>query len=463
MEAGAFRCCRIALSRMMLRMKRALIRPARLRRRFQHRPENFLAGRAAAWALCLGALALGGPSLQAQVNYVARFKMEKASYALGEPVFCDFVIHNTGKETILFSYRFPTRASNRDLPQEPNFTIKDSAGRAPQDPAPHPCGGAKGSVVYGSVTLPPGTTHTERWLLDQWAEFRRPGKYHLHAERRLPLKSVNGTTNEVSPQPVAYALALDNLTFEITPSTPAQRRAAFAPYARLLSTPQAKGFAEAFLVATTLPQAFLLPRLAELASAGPEEHRWERDDALEGLARLGTHAAWDAILAVARNSKLDDSLRAYAILLLGERADPQQLPAMIHMLSTVPASLRDDVLRALGFFHSPRANQVLFDQLHSSDANDRVNAILGLRNLESKDAVPALLAMLDDPDDQVRQVANFALESLTGERSVETRRRGVSTSPKEQSPAALAKRWHDWWLKHEATFEPVRQPACHDW
>ncbi len=200
-----------------------------------------------------------------------------------------------------------------------------------------------------------------------------------------------------------------------------------------------------------------MDRLAQLAAAPEKEHRWDPDAALEGLARLGTRAAWKEILAIARNDKLDDALRAYAILLLGERADPKMLPVMNQMLSSVPASLRDDVLRALGFFHNPRASQVLFGHLHSSNATDRVNAILGVRNLETKDAVPALLAMLDDPDEQVRQVANFALQGLTGEKF----KTPAASSGKE--PGALAKQWHDWWLKHEASFEPVRQPACHDW
>ena len=407
--------------------------------------------------LLVGFFALWSRPAWAQASYVARFKMEKPSYLLSEPVFCQFTIRNTGTQTLLFSYRFPSRAANRDLPQEPRFSIKEAGGRSPADPAPHPCGGAKGSVVYGTVTLPPGRVHTERWLLDQWARFTRPGKYRVHAERRLPLKTVNSTTNAVSPQPVAYALALDNLTFEITPSTRAQRRDAFEPYAKLLATPDARGFAEAFLVATTLPQSSFLDRLAQLAAAPEKEHRWDPDAALEGLARLGTRPAWEEILAIARNDKLDDAQRAYAILLLGERADPRMLPAMVRMLSTVPASLRDDVLRALGFFHDPRASQVLFDHLHSSKASDRVNAILGLRNLETKDAVPALLAMLDDPDEQVRPVANFALQGLTGEKF----KTPAASSGKE--PGALAKQWHDWWLKHEASFEPVRQPACHDW
>jgi hypothetical protein len=407
--------------------------------------------------LAAGFLALGSQPTWAQASYVARFKMEKSSYILGEPIFCDFTLHNAGTQTLLFSYRFPSRAANRDLPQEPRFSIREAGSRAPADPAPHPCGGARGSVVYGTVTLPPGRTHTERWLLNQWARFARPGKYRVHAERRLPLKTVNSTTNAVSTQPIAYALALDNLTFEIAPSTPAQRRATLEPYAKLLMAPDSRGFAEAFLVATTLPQSFFMDRLAQLAAAPEKEHRWERDAALEGLARLGTRPAWDDILAIARNGKLDDALRAYAILLLGERADPKSVPAMLQLLAAAPASLRDDILRALGFFRDPRANQVLFDQLHSPRASDRVNAILGVRNLESKNAVPALLAMLDDPDDQVRQVANFALQGLTGRKF-----KAPDTSSSKEA-TGLAKRWHDWWLKHEATFQPIRQPACHDW
>lgn len=392
----------------------------------------------------------------AAVSCVARFKLEKEKSLLGEPIFCDFVLKNTGTQTVTFIYRFPTRAVNRNLPQEPNFRIKDASGRALADPAPQPCGGAKGTVVYGSVTLPPGGTHTERWLLNQWGRFKAPGNYTVRGERRLALSSVDAGTSEVSKKPAGYATALNNLRLEIVPSTAAQRDAVFEPYLKTLANPDADGFAEAFLVATALPQPAFLDRLAGLANASAKEHRWEREQALEGLARLGTRPAWDAIFALANDPKADEAMRAYAILLIGERADRASVPAMIKLLGAAPESLHDDIVRSLGFFKSARANQVLFDQLHSSRANDRLSAILGLRNLETKDAVPALLAMLDDPDDQVRQVANFALRSLTGQNI-------KLSSPSLDESKRVAKEWHDWWLKHEATFEPVREPACHDW
>ena len=65
--------------------------------------------------------------------------------------------------------------------------VTDSRGPRLPDPGPRPCGSPQGTTVYGSVTLPPGQVHTERWLLNQWAQFAAPGRYHVRAERRLAL------------------------------------------------------------------------------------------------------------------------------------------------------------------------------------------------------------------------------------------------------------------------------------
>ena len=148
-------------------------------------------------------------------------------------------------------------------------------------------------------------------------------------------------------------------------------------------------------------------------------------------------------------------LRAYAIALLGEKRDKAVLPALLGMVESV--ELRGDVLQTLGFFDDPRASQVLFEKLHAPKALDRVNAILGLRNRENKDVVPALLAMLNDPAVQVRQVANFALQSLTGQRFV------LSARASRAESARVSARWRAWWREKGTSFVPVRQPPCRDW
>ena len=400
----------------------------------------------------------------AQVSYVARFALEKQTFLLGEPIFCKFTIQNTGSQVLAFSYRTPSRILNPELEGEPRFSVSEENGQPLPDPAPKPCGGAKGSAVYGSVTLPPGQIHGERWLVNQWARFSRPGRYRLRAERRLPLLGANARTQEFSSPPVAYALAINALSLEVVAATPGQLQAAFRPYLKTLEKPEAANAAEAVLVLTALPQPFLLEQLAALAHAPAAERRWDRQQALEGLARLGTRAAWEEILRIARGVRssqakgpADDPLRAYAVQLLAEKGDAEFLPPLLEMLSTGPETLRGEVLRALGLFNDPRANQVLFQKLHSQVANDRVNAILGLRNLESKDAVPALIAMLSDPEAQARQVAHFALQGLTGQKFK------LSPRASRAESARIAQQWRAWWREHGATFVPARRAPCQDW
>jgi len=401
----------------------------------------------------------------AQVEYIARFSLEKQRSLVGEPVFCIYTIQNTGAQRFQFSYRSPSRVLNRELEQEPQFRVTDAAGRRLSDPAPRPCGGALGTVVYGFVRLAPGQSHTERWLLNQWARFSSPGHYRVRAERRLPLLAVDPLTQKVSEKPAAYALTLDELTLEVEPANEERLQAAFQPYAAVLRNRGNPDPTEAALVVTTLPQPFLLPELEAMASA-PSPSPWDRKQALEGLARLGTPAAWEAILKVAEwrdfvpgvtgNSK-DDPLRAYATLLLAEKGDLSFLPALLAMLSTAPKELRGDILRALGFFHDQRVYQALFEGLHSPDPADRTNAILGLKNLGTKESIPAVMAMLNDPEAQVRQVANFALESLTGQKFT------LSGKASHQESAHVADQWHAWWREKGASVVPTRPPACHDW
>jgi len=411
-------------------------------------------------------LAVPAPG-SAQVSYVARFTVGKRTFLVGEPIFCTFTIQNTGSAVFSFSYRTPTRLLNPELESEPRFSIRDSAGRPVEDPAPRPCGGEKGSAVYGSVRLPPGQTHTERWLLNQWARFSRPGRYSVRAERRLPLFALDPKQQEFSDHPAAFSLAINELTLELTDATAAELQSRFDPYLKILDQPSSPSFPEAAMTVTTLPEPFMLNQLVKLANAPARDRRSDRMQALEGLARLGTAPAWEAILKIALGegktastpaaASKDDPWRAYAILLLGEKGDATFLPPLLELLSRSPGNLRGEILRALGLFRDPRANQVLFENLRSPDPNDRVSAILGLRNLEDKDSIPALIAMLNDSDAQVRQVAHFALQRLTGKAI----RLAPSATPAESS--RVGQQWHAWWRENGGQFVLVHQPPCQDW
>jgi HEAT repeat protein len=428
--------------------------------------------RLARWALLAVASLMPLPGAS-QVNYVARFEIEKPQYLLGEPVFAKFTIQNSGSQTFQFVYRSPSRVLNRELEAEPRFRVTENAGRPLPDPAPEPCGGTAGTVVYGSVTLPPGQTHTERWLVNQWARFTSPGRYHLRAERRLPLLALDPRTQELSKKPAAYALALDELTFEVVPATEAELRAAFKPFQIDLKDAKNPNPAEAVLVVTTLPKAYLLPDLKAMTKPSSAK-RWDRRTALEGMARLGTPEAWKAILNIAQgrdprsagpppdsnaqaSADKDNSLRSYAVLLLAEKGDAASLPALLEMATKGSGGLQDDALRALGFFQDPRAVQALYERLHSEKPSDRMNAILGLKNLGTKETLPAIMAMLKDPAPQVRQVANFALRGLTGEKF------NLSEKAEPEESARVAAQWHAWWGEKGASLVLPRPSPCREW
>ena len=65
--------------------------------------------------LFLLTLGLNSIPAPAQVDYSVHFEMEKPKYLLGEPIFCRFVIRNTGTKVFAFRYRTPTRGFGHRL------------------------------------------------------------------------------------------------------------------------------------------------------------------------------------------------------------------------------------------------------------------------------------------------------------------------------------------------------------
>jgi hypothetical protein len=424
-----------------------------------------------AWQCGLFLLAAGlfAAPARAQVNYSVHFEMEKPECLLGEPIFCRFVIRNTGSKVIAFRYRTPTRSLVSDYDQEPRFLVTDDRGQRLPDPGPRPCGSPQGTAVYGYVNLPPGHVHTERWLVNQWAQFAAPGRYHVRAERRLALLQPDPRGGGFDEKPAAFAAAIDELSVQVVRSTHAQIEAAFRPYLAIAQNPKEPNPAGAVVVLTSLPQPFFLDQMVAMANSGNPD-RWDRRDILDGLARLDTPASWGAILKVFRGTDngassaskpaaqpVEDPLRSYALLLLAEKGDPAFIPTVVGMLAESGEPMRGDILRALGFFHEARAYQPLYDNLHSTQVTDRMNAILGLKNLGAKEVIPALLVALKDPEVQVRQVANFALVGLTGHQVA------VSANPTREESARVAGDWDVWWRENAASFSPPRPAACHDW
>jgi hypothetical protein len=274
---------------------------------------------------------------------------------------------------------------------------------------------------------------------------------------------------ELSEKTLAFALAIDELSVVVVRSTHEQIEAAYQPYLAAIKNPKETNPAEAVVVLTSLPQTFFLDQLSAMANPGKPD-RWDRRDILDGLARLNTPASWQGILKRFRDQDAapssgnkdtvgqpEDPLRSYALLLLAEKSDIAFIPTFLDVLTKSAEPMRGDILRALGFFHDARASQALFDNLHSPQVTDRMNSILGLKTLGGKEVIPALIASLNDPEVQVRQVANFALEGLTGHKVA------VSNTPSPEESRLVASNWHAWWRESAGRFSPPRPAPCHDW
>ena len=150
----------------------------------------------------------------------------------------------------------------------------------------------------------------------------------------------------------------------------------------------------------------------------------------------------------------DPATQSRAVRLLAENGGPRHLQWLLGLVPDSNARVRAVVIQALGAFHEPRAVQALFKYLHAEEAENRVGALLGLRDMRRKESIPSMIAMLHDPDARVRQVANFALTELTG-------RKATLPAPTTADAARpLADDWKVWWQENHRSFSPPPSPDC---
>ena len=64
------------------------------------------------------------------------------------------------------------------------------------------------------------------------------GRYHVRAERRLALLQADPQTKKFAEKPAAFAMAIDELSFQVVHSTPAQIEEVFHPYLAAVQDPK---------------------------------------------------------------------------------------------------------------------------------------------------------------------------------------------------------------------------------
>lgn len=149
-----------------------------------------------------------------------------------------------------------------------------------------------------------------------------------------------------------------------------------------------------------------IPDLLSLLDSGDADRRWWATRALAAI----DHPLARAGLAQAL-SDADGSVRQCAALGLRDRPTGQAIPGLIAMLGEndpLSARLAADALAALG----AEAVAPLLQAATGGSPRARIEAARALARMEDRQAVPALLALLDDPSAVVQYWAEEGLERM---------------------------------------------------
>lgn len=151
-----------------------------------------------------------------------------------------------------------------------------------------------------------------------------------------------------------------------------------------------------------------------------------REAAVKALGEIGDERVVPALIAALKDR--DRGVSGSAAVALGQIRDPRVLPALIAAMEDSDAGSGNRRARREDAASAPGAGPVaeLIGQLHDFDIRRRASAAEALGRLGDRNAVPALIALLEDeermrPDSRVMgRAAAGALARIGGERALST-------------------------------------------
>jgi HEAT repeat protein len=139
------------------------------------------------------------------------------------------------------------------------------------------------------------------------------------------------------------------------------------------------------------------------------------DDEEASGAAIRTLGKWQVSNAVERIATFlgdaKERKRVLAANALGDIRDPRAVPALIRALGDPFFTVRKAAAKALTALGSP-AEKELLDSLKTTEATQRREIIQTLGAMRSRDAIPSLRALLNNPDQGTRTDAAIALTAI---------------------------------------------------
>lgn len=328
----------------------------------------------------------------------------------------------------------------------------DIAGEARADGT---CDGVRsGSCMAGHLDLAPGARTEQEILLNYYYHFPHPGKYRIHATRR-----VEWWPEGVSLAHPEYLNLESDLEVDLAPASAVALQMAFRLYeSRLSSTDEDVRRSAAEAIAYS-PATQLETTLSSLV----DTEEWEYG--LAGLRNVNTPTARERIAGIARyyltvrptRDPWDPAIskRDLAIRYLGEMGDPEYFPLILSAFvdGSLGSSHYDSGL-ATAELGRAKAIPFLLADAQSKEPNRRAHGAWELSRTGSREAVTPLIDLLGDPEPGVREVAEHALEDLTHRTAV------PEGDASDADFASLRSRWRSWWNLHGQTAAAYSANDC---
>ena len=140
----------------------------------------------------------------------------------------------------------------------------------------------------------------------------------------------------------------------------------------------------------------IIPTRVRRAFADPQT----RDTAIEALGNIASYDATELLLEALQDKDKRSSDAAFQALV--EREDERIAPALVTMLTQGPAQTKKQAARLLGSRKDALALRALSELCGTAKARDlRMTAAFALGKIGKRQAIPALLERLFDPDEHI--------------------------------------------------------------
>lgn len=368
------------------------------------------------------------PAIARGQTLVGRFYPEKHSYLVGEPVFIDFQLDNTGDQPAWVGQRMGAPCIEPDT-----IKVAGAQRRELEWLSDFGCSfGVGGDCAEGVTELKPGAKHTARIFLS--AEFRlsRPGTYPIHALRKVSVYPSEALDAPSAAQNIEFS---SDFQIRLVQGSEKELKLAFEPYVEAATKPDNGDQSSAIWAIEQMAPRFLEDLILKFADT-------PKYASPEALLRLNTPRSKQKIAELAQQSGYP-ALQQRAIQALAETRDPTYLPLLIRIAGKSAHANRDTATLAIGLFGNA-ALPFLKTMLRNTEVNARVAAVRSLGLTRSRVAVPTLIAALQDHDDRVLDAATQSLAELT--------HRCTTKAPGNNlTPAQEYRRWLNWWRKNNLT------------